>query len=170
MHTFLIAAISIDGFIAEKTDQVSTSWTSKEDKKFFSDRTKQAGVVVMGSSTYKTVGRPLPGRLNVVYSRNSDVQFANEQDGFVTNLDPAALLRKLEQEGYSEVAICGGASIYTLFLHAGLIDTLYLTVEPVIFGTGVKLFSDRVMTSLSLQKVEKLADNTLLLEYSVKRS
>jgi dihydrofolate reductase len=56
MKTFIIAALTADGFIAKGSDHLSVEWTSKEDRKFFSDRTKKAGVVVMGLNTYKTIG------------------------------------------------------------------------------------------------------------------
>nr|AIA19044.1 Dihydrofolate reductase [uncultured bacterium] len=169
MHTFLIAAISLDGFIAEKTDQISTSWTSKEDKKFFSERTKQAGVIVMGSSTYKTIGRPLPGRVNVVYSKSSQFEFKDENEGFVTDLAPADLLKKLERDGHDEVAICGGAMIYSMFMKAGLIDTLYLTIEPVLFGEGIKLFKDDISARLQLVNSSKMGENAVLLEYKLNK-
>lgn len=169
MHTFLIAAISLDGFIAEKTDQISTAWTSKEDKKFFSERTKQAGVIVMGSSTYKTIGRPLPGRVNIVYSKNSQFEFKDESKGFVTDLEPAELLKKLAADGHQEVAICGGAQIYSMFMKVGLIDTLYLTIEPVIFGKGVKLFDEDISARFDLVNMSKMGENAVLLEYKVKR-
>src|SRR5258708_2263760 len=105
MNVFLIAAITADGFIGRDEAQVSTSWTSKEDKNFFSDRTKQAGVVVIGAKTYATFNRPLPDRLNIIYSRTpQQSQFANLQ---YTQESPQDLLRRLEQEGHTEVAICG---------------------------------------------------------------
>ncbi|MEO8581802.1 MAG: dihydrofolate reductase family protein [Patescibacteria group bacterium] len=169
MHVFLIAAISLDGFIAEKTAQISTSWTSKEDRKFFSERTKKAGVIVMGSSTYKTIGRPLPGRVNVVYSKSASYEFKNENEGFVTALEPKALLNELESLGHKEVAICGGASIYSMFMKAGLIDTVYLTIEPVIFGSGIKLLNDDIKVTLQLVKVDKMGENAVLLEYKVNK-
>ncbi len=168
MNVFLIAAITVDGFIAEQTDQISTSWTSKEDKQFFSERTKQAGVIVMGSSTYKTIGRPLPGRLNIVYSSKMPKQQDVPQLRY-TQLPPKELIASLAKECFKEVAICGGASIYKMFLEAGAINKLYLTVEPVVFGAGVKLFGDDLSArvSLKLVKMEHLSDQTLLLEYDV---
>jgi dihydrofolate reductase len=126
MHVFLIGAITADGFIARDSDQISTSWTSKEDKKWFSERTKQAGVVVMGSTTYNTVGRPLPSRLNIVYSSKPGPTDAPENLRFV-QVPPADLITYLEKEGYQEIAICGGASIYTMFLTAGLISLIPFT-------------------------------------------
>ena len=161
MHTFLIAAISKDGFIAEKVAQASTAWTSPEDAKFFRQRTKEAGVMVMGRATFATIGRPLPGRMMIVLTRqltvdnfqtqNVDLQ-VQELDGathanagvYISHLDPYHLIGRVERLGFSELAVCGGASVYRQFLEAGLLDTLYLTIEPVTFGHGVPLFGEGV--------------------------
>nr|AIA18752.1 RibD C-terminal domain protein [uncultured bacterium] len=172
MNVFIIAAVSVDGFIAEESDQISTSWTSEEDRKFFVERTKQARVMVMGSTTYKTIGRPLPGRLSVVYSKDT-AQFSEAQQKYdesqlrVSQEDPAELIKKLEREGFDEVAICGGASIYSLFMKAGVVNKLYITLEPVIFGKGVKLFQEGISAKLKLIEMKKLNDHTLLLDYDV---
>jgi dihydrofolate reductase len=73
MNVFIIAAISADGLIAKDSDEKSTAWTSKADKKFFSERTKKAGVVVMGRKTFDTIGKPLSERLNIVYSKSDRI-------------------------------------------------------------------------------------------------
>jgi dihydrofolate reductase len=172
MDVFIIAAITVDGFIAQEADQVSTSWTSPEDKIFFTDRTKQAKVMVMGSTTYKTIGRPLPGRLTIVYTKDAN-QFAADQEKYdvsqlrITQQNPLELVKQLEAEGFSELAICGGSSIYSLFLKAGVVNKLYLTVEPIVFGRGIKLFQDGHQEKLKLIEVKKLSEQTLLLEYDV---
>ena len=171
MKTFIIAALTADGFIAENNDQPSTAWTSQADKKFFIERTKQAGVMVMGQTTYDTIGRPLSGRLNIVYSfKAAELNASNKFDPKelrFTDLPPAQLLDELEQDGYQELAICGGASIYTLFLKAGLVDTLYLTVEPRLFGQGVSLFNTKISADLKLVDVKKLDEQIILLEYTL---
>ena len=69
MKISLLAAVSVDGFIAESSDQLA-DWTSKEDKRSFVSKTKDAGVWVMGRKTYETIGKPLPGRLNVIMTRD----------------------------------------------------------------------------------------------------
>lgn len=171
MHVFLIAALTADGFIGRSDDHKSTRWTSKEDAAFFQEKTKKAGVVIMGRKTYETIGKPLPGRLNVVYSRQNSA-LDNSDSGENKNLQctqesPEELLARLEDEGHSEVAICGGASIYTLFLENGLVDTLYLTIEPVLFGDGVKLFNKQLNKKLQLENQLKLSSQTIVLEYSL---
>lgn len=168
MNVFIIAAISADGLIAKDSDQKSTVWTSQADKKFFSERTKKARVVVMGRKTFDTIGKPLPGRLNVVYSRQQSI--GNREQGTnlrFTNKSPKQLIKELEKEGYKEVAICGGASIYTMFMKAGVVNKIYLTVESVVFGRGVRLFNQEIEAKLRLNRVKKLAGKTVLLEYLV---
>jgi len=176
MNTYLIAAITLDGFIAKNVGHNSTDWTSPEDKQFFRTRT-QNSVIILGSSTYKTIGKPLPGRTNIIYTKNpssipDSAPFSNQahQSGtrlFTTSADPNELLKQLNLSGCSEVAICGGSAIYSLFLSHHAIDTLYLTLEPIVFGTGVSLFDNSFDNKLHLVKHELLNSNTLLLEYQV---
>jgi dihydrofolate reductase len=166
MNVFIIAAISADGFIGQRTDQLA-DWTSKEDKKVFVELTKRAGVMVMGSTTFKTIGRALPGRRTIVYSRSLQ---PSEGEGIeVTHEEPADLIKRLDEEGFDEVAICGGKSIYDLFLQAGVVDELFLTIEPVLFGTGIPLLETATETPLRLQETQQLNDDTILLRYEVKR-
>lgn len=164
MKVFLIAALSADGFIAKNSSHLATDWTSKEDKKFFSEKTKKARVVVMGSTTYETFLKPLKDRLHIVYSRSK------AYEGVETiQKPPTELIMELKGRGYEEVAICGGASIYTQFMEANLIQTLYLTVEPVLFGQGVSLFTKPIDQKLVLVSSEKLNNQgTFLLEYGVR--
>lgn len=162
MKTFIIAAITVDGFIAKETSHSPMNWTSKDDKKRFVELTKKAGVVVMGSSTYKTFPKPLKDRLNVVYSRGGSFEGVE-----TTSDEPSVLLKKLEGRGYEEVAICGGSEIYTMFMEAGVVDTIYLTIEPVLFGEGIKFFKRSIAANLKLMKQEQTEGGTLFLEYKV---
>ena len=168
IKAFLIAALSADGFIARDSTAPSTAWTSPEDKARFVSLTKASGICIMGSKTWQTFGsRPLKERLNIVYSRR---QFTDLPAGVeTTNKTPAELLHELKDRGFREVAICGGASIYTLFLKAGLIDRLYITIEPVLFGRGIKLFEEIPEVRLELIETERTATGTLFLTYEVKK-
>jgi dihydrofolate reductase len=161
IKTFIIAAVSADGFIA-KDENHPAYWTSKEDKEKFIETTKRAGVVVMGSTTYQTLKRPLADRLNIVYSRKHTF------DGAETTKDePKELLKKLAARGYSEVAICGGSHIYTMFLKAHCVDKIYITIEPKLFGVGINLFNETVNFDLKLISSETTASGSLLVEYDV---
>jgi riboflavin biosynthesis pyrimidine reductase len=50
-----------------------------------------------------------------------------------------------------------------------LVDEVWLTVEPVLFGGGTPLLARRAEVGLVLQATEKLGANTLLLHYRVVR-
>lgn len=163
-HTFIIAALSADGFIAKTSDHISISWTSKEDRAWFTETTKRAGVVVMGGNTFRTMKKPLADRLNIVYSRTQKYEGVE-----VTSREPRELLEDLQKRGFTEVAIIGGSEINTLFLEAGVVDTLYLTVEPILFGRGITLFSRATDTKLTLIKMDFLGEQSLLLEYRLQR-
>ncbi len=161
MIPFIIAAISADGFIARDAHHPAF-WTSKEDKKRFVELTKRAGVVVMGSTTYKTLPRPLAERVNIVYTRSKQFEGAE-----TTQLDPKALVDSLEARGFKELAICGGAEIYNMFLQAKAVRKIYLTIEPIIFGKGITLFKDDVNYKLELMNLSKTETGTVMLEYNV---
>jgi dihydrofolate reductase len=161
IKAFLIAAVSADGYIA-KDEHHPAFWTSKEDKKRFVELTKRAGVIVMGSNTFKTLPRPLKERVNIVYSRTKTFEGAE-----VTQKSPNELLEELHGRGFKEVAICGGSNIYNMFMKAGVIDTIYLTIEPILFGKGMRLFEDDMLYRLKLISHTPTESGSLLVEYKV---
>lgn len=164
MKVFIIAAISADGFIARDAMDLA-DWTSAEDKKLFVKLTKEAGVMVMGATTLATIGRALPGRRTIVYTTRA--QELNIDGVEPTAEEPKMLIQRLADEGANAVAICGGRSIYSLFMDAGLVDELYLTVEPTLFGDGIGLFKNMLDTKLSLIEATNLNQNAVLLHYAV---
>lgn len=170
MTVFLLAAITADGFIGRSVTDRSFDWTSPEDKQFYVSMIKRAGVAVMGSKSFQTFTRYPKGLKYVIYTSQPE-NFVNPKPEVITTWatkdDPKQVLAQLAKENYSEVAICGGSSIYTLFAKSGLIDKMYLTVEPVVFGKGVGLFNQEWEQSLQLDSVKNLSTQTLLLEYTV---
>lgn len=162
MTCFIIAAVTADGYIAENDAHSPFGWTSKEDKKRFIELTGKAGVVVMGSKTFKTLSRPLKDRLNIVYSRSQKFEGAE-----TTQLAPHELLGELRDRGFKEIAVCGGSAIYTMFMKAGVVGKLYLTVEPLVFGSGLRLFNEGMRYSLKLKSSVRAENGALMLEYDV---
>lgn len=166
MKTVLIAAVTADGFIGRTAEHLA-DWTGRADKKLFIEVTKQAGVMVMGSRTFATIGRALPGRRTIVYTARPERITA---EGVETTAEtPAALITRLTNEGAAGLAICGGASMYSQFMAAGVVDELYLTVAPLVFGSGVQLFNQTLDCKLKLLDFKKLDANTVLLHYGVVR-
>lgn len=169
MKVFIIAALTADGFIGRDEHQISMEWRSKEDGQSFMRLTKQAGVMVMGSKTFQTfrIKRVPPERRLIVYTRHPENITTEGVE--LTNEDPHSLVARLKKEGAAGLAVCGGAMINKLFLDSGVVDEIYLTIEPRLFGKGVTLFNDTEDVSLSLLNVEHLNKDTLLLHYSVNK-
>lgn len=75
--------------------------------------------IIMGRKTFQSIGRPLPGRRNIVVSRNASW----EADGVESAISIDQALRLVE--GAEEAVIIGGGSIYEACLSRA--ERLYLT-------------------------------------------
>ncbi|REL28308.1 type 3 dihydrofolate reductase [Thalassotalea euphylliae] len=75
--------------------------------------------VVMGRKTFESIGRPLPGRQNIVITRNAD--YVADGVEVVASVDAALALT----QGVEEVMVIGGGAIYQHCLPAA--DKLYIT-------------------------------------------
>ncbi len=164
MKIIMMMAMTLDGKIA-RTDNHFPDWTSKEDKKLFQEISKESGVVIMGDKTFFTFPAPLKDRLNVVFTLEKNpksIKGVKWVDG-----DPENVLQELEKQGYEKVILGGGAGINTLFLKHKLIDEIFITVEPKIFGGGISLFKGDFDVNLKLIDIDKINDNSVVLKYKV---
>ncbi len=86
-------------------------WHYSADMKFFRETTT-GNACVMGHKTWLTIGRPLKQRLNIVLSRQSEIE---AQDGLVVLRDSESVLA-LNKYLAGDLFVIGGAKIYTTFL------------------------------------------------------
>lgn len=170
MRVTLIAAITIDGKIARHGNH-PVDWTSPEDKRFFKEETTKAGVVIVGSRTYQALPKPLQNRLMVVVTRSPHRYREHETPNVVEfkNTPPRAILEELENRGFERAIVGGGAEIYALFLRERLVDELYLTIAPRIFGKGVHIFGETELEHPPLQLIDirPLGEGEVLVKYRV---
>ena len=167
MKVILLMALTVDGMIARDSDHFP-DWTGREDKRMFKEMTIKAGVLIMGSKTYDAIGRPLPGRKNVVMSRNKR-RISQQKDLVFTDKPPRELLADLRQEGFEVAILAGGSQINTIFAREDLIDEIHLTYVPQIFGTGLTLFSDSISMQLELMDFKQLGTGQIFAKYRVIR-
>ncbi len=115
----LIVAMSRNGVIGRDGD---LPWHLPDDMKWFK-ATTQGHAVIMGRGNWEAMqGRPLPGRRNIVITRQADYE-AQGAD-VVATLDEALAL----VAGDDEPFIIGGGQVYRLALDAGVVDRMYLTL------------------------------------------
>lgn len=163
----LVMAMTADGFITKHSDGL-VDWTSKEDKKHFSTVTKDAGALIYGNATFKTFNKPLPGRLNIVMTRNPEVSKNIEGTLEYTNQEPQRILENLAERGYNKVALGGGSMINSLFLEKNLVHEVMITVEPKLFGSGKRILDDiQTDKSLELLDIIRINENSVVLHYKV---
>ena len=167
MKLILLMAVTVDGMIA-RDDAHFPDWTGRADKRLFVQITKKAGVIIVGSKTFDTIGKPLPQRLMVVMTRNRARRSRWDNLEF-TGLPPAELLADLERRGYREAVLAGGATINDLFAQQHLIDEIRITVSPLAFGRGITLFNSRLDLALHLRTVQELEGGLVHLVYDVRK-
>ena len=90
-------------------------WRIKSDLKYFKANTI-GRPVIMGRKTFLSIGRPLPGRENIVLTR--EAHFSADGVHVVRSLDEAIELanRLAPGLGASEIAVAGGADVYAQLL------------------------------------------------------
>ena len=114
----MIAAMGKNRVIGKDNDM---PWHLPADLQHFK-KTTLGCPIIMGRKTYDSIGRPLPGRLNIILSRNAHLEI--EGCSVVNSLDDAIDLA--EKTDASEIFITGGAHLYNKFLEDA--DCLYLTL------------------------------------------
>ncbi|MAM71337.1 MAG: type 3 dihydrofolate reductase [Gammaproteobacteria bacterium] len=99
-------------------------WHLSEDLKYFK-RVTMGKPIIMGRKTFESIGRPLPGRSNIVVSRNPDYQHENIK--VVHSLEEAKELAEniCFIDGMDEAMVIGGEELYRQALPMS--DMLYLT-------------------------------------------
>lgn len=115
--------------------------------------------VVMGLNTYKSIGRPLPSRLNIVLSRDKDLKIKDIK--VAHNIDDSISIASLENP--KEIFVIGGASIYQQFIDR--VDRLYLTIIDKTFDADT-FFPDYSMFKKTVSEETDL-DQGLALTYLV---
>jgi dihydrofolate reductase len=113
----LVVAASINNAIGKNNQLL---WHLPNDLKFFKNTT-WGSVVIMGRKTFESVNKPLPGRINIVITRQPD--WIAEGVKVAQNLDHALQLAK--ETNCKELFVIGGGEIYNLALP--LADRVYLT-------------------------------------------
>lgn len=119
----------INGIVAVEQSQGigfnnSMPWPHlKGDMRWFRENTNN-NVVIMGSNTWKSIGKPLINRINVVLSRSHDYSGPNHADHTFSNPDNAITFCQLEYPD-KEIFIIGGDAIYNVYMP--IIDKFFVT-------------------------------------------
>lgn len=117
----VIVAAAENGVIGRNN---ALPWHLPEDLRYFK-RVTLGKPIVMGRKTFESIGRPLPGRTNIVISRQPG--YAPDGVHVVSGLDDALELAEEIAliDGVTELMVIGGAEIYRAAIPRA--QRLYLT-------------------------------------------
>ena len=147
MNVILIAAITADGYIARHSNEI-VEWSL--DLQLFKEQ-KMGFPIIMGSNTKKTLTTDLTGRKEIVVHRTDS---------------PKEILAGIKA---STCFVIGGGMTNTLF--SSYLTHLYLTVHPLIFAKGIKLFEGLAgELNLSLVQIVPIKGQKSLQQFQYKVS
>lgn len=172
-HVFI--ATSLDGFIARADN--SLDWLMKQeagssgDFEAFMD---SVDGLVMGAGTFRTVlgfGEWVYRKPVVVLSRSmteGDIPEELKDKVRVRSGSPKEIMEELQAEGWRNAYIDGGKVIQS-YLREGLIQTLTVTLAPILIGDGISLFGSLPADiDLELVSAERLGADMLKTVYRVR--
>ena len=121
MKISLIVAVSRNGAIGLNNQ---LPWYLPEDLKYFKSVT-MGKPLIMGRKTFDSIGRPLPGRANIVLTR--DPQWTSDGVEVVQSVEQALVAGEIacETADVDEIMVIGGEQIYRMTID--LADRIYLT-------------------------------------------
>jgi len=166
MRIIAIAVMTLDGRIALH-ERHFTDWSSPEDKQFLREFLQKTDIIVVGYNTNEIAGHELGTYNRIVLT--TAVATTERKNEALLLCNPETVDVRTVLEPYKLVGILGGTWTYTYFLERDLIDELYLTIEPVIFGHGLDLFATAkdIGTKFRLESEKPLnKKGTVLLHYT----
>lgn len=153
----LIVAMSQNHVIGQNNQ---LPWHLPEDLQFFK-RTTLGYPIVMGRNTHESIGRPLPGRRNIIVTRNSHYQAAGCD---IVHSLPAAIGLCYEHD---HLFVIGGGQLYSEALL--IADRLYVTEIKHDFSgdTFFPVFEDMGFVETQRQTHQALAPNTFTFDFVI---
>jgi dihydrofolate reductase len=169
-------ASSIDGFIAGQNDDISDfAAGGKGVDKYLADLQKFQ-TVFMGRKTYEfgynyglEPGQPAyPHMEHFIFSESLKIENLAETV-HIENLS-IDRVNEIKESAKSDIYLCGGGQFAGWLLDNGLIDQLKLKLNPIILGSGIRLFGNSTIKSKwNLKETESFEDGLKILTYDIEK-
>lgn len=171
MKVVLVFVSTVNGKVTRGDDPEVKHWSSISDQKHYGRIWHDSNLVVMGSSTWKqNIITPASSRLIIVMTHEPSLFRKDNIPGQLefTDMGPSELVSLYSKKEADLMTVVGGPHIATSFLKASLIDELWLTIEPRLFGRGLNLIhSEELDIKLKLLEIIRAnEEGTLITKYS----
>ncbi len=174
MKVVLAMSISLNGLVARENGE--EDWLPSEGWNDFLIEVKNFDNFVMGRETYELVTKLYPNynfdnvtaSKKIIVTRNKD--FTVSANGYEIVHSPEEALSLLEASEMNSTLLIGGGKLNSEFLIKGLVDEIWLTVNPFILGEGRPFIAPKKFEKeLKLQSYEQITKDRLLVKYSVSK-
>lgn len=126
-------------------------WHYSADLKFFKETTT-GNAIVMGANTWRSIGKALPNRLNIVLSRSGNVEIPED----VVKLDNRQAIVDLAKAAKGDIYVIGGAQVYRDL--ADIIDRWIVTEIPITVEDADTFMPDDFLDGFEVRQTVELSD------------
>jgi len=161
-------AMSLDGYLAGPKGE--TDWISIDPEVDFGSLLRQFDTLLAGRVTFEAMAQAgrtsMAGMRTVVFSRTLKAE--DHPDVTLVSNGHREFLMELKASAGKDIWLFGGGSLFRSLAEAGLVDTVEVSVIPVLLGGGVPLspgIASRMELSLTGHRIYRTG--RLTLEYAV---
>lgn len=169
-------ACSLDGYIAGKNDDVSKFIMQGDGVEKYQSDLANFKTVIMGRKTYEfgfqyglVPGQPAyPNMEHHIFSNTLKI----DKLSAAVKIEKLSVdrVKEIQQKAKTDIYLCGGGELAGWLLDKGLIDQLKLKLNPVVLGSGTKLFgTSTTHERWELIDQESFADGLQILTYDKKK-
>ena len=170
MKVILDMAMSVNGIIARKN--FTEDFLAEYNWEVFCKFANKVGCLIFGRKTYEIIKdpkeydiSPIKNVYKIIVSKNKNLKSKNK---FFFVKSPKEALSIAKTLGFKEVLLAGGGNINSEFMKLGLVDEIFLNINPVIVNNGIKVFGESNFEyKLKLLEIKKLKDNILRIHYKM---
>ena len=161
-------AMSVDGYVAARDG--STPWSNAEWQEYLNVVNNYKNIII-GRKTYEIM---LDNNEFKLFDNVSVIVVSRSIDnisGFIFVKTPEDALEYVNDHGFDCALIGGGTMLNSHLLKQGFVDEIHIDLEPVILGSGTKLFTEDLKeNNMELIKSIKYGENSIQLQYKIKNN
>ena len=167
-------AVSIDGFIEGKNNSIDMFVHEKSIVDYYKKDLQNFDTVIMGRKTYEFGYRfglqpgkaAYPHMQHYIFSET--LRFENSDVNINVVDRDLKLVKKLKEEATTDIYLCGGGTFAGWLLDNEMIDTLKIKLNPILIGSGIRLFGTSTKSLfLSLRESIEFDNGFRILTYDV---
>jgi len=169
----LYIATSLDGRIARKNGSLDWLFAIPNPGQIdhgYNEFLSGIGTTIMGRKTYDEIlgfGLEWPYKGINSYVASTNLKFeVSSPETYQTPADMVSFVGELKKNSDKDIWLIGGGQLITLFLNNNLIDSMILSIIPIILGDGIELFPNKPKeTNWTLVNAEKFETGIVNLHY-----